>query len=142
MQRREISLNAMLVVSLIGLAISSYLLYVYMTGGPIICGVEGYHGCDIVRASKWAYMGPIPRPALGILFYAAAISLIVFSLTTKKYTKQARTGLILLAAFGAIESLYLVGIQAFAIKAYCLWCLTSAGSSFVLLGASLTQAKE
>ena len=131
----------MSLAALIGLAASSYLLYVYVTGGPILCGAAN-HGCDIVRASSWAYIGPVPRPALGILFYTAAISLIVFSLTTKKYVKQARTGLILLAAFGAIESLYLIGIQTFAIKAYCVWCLTSAGSSFVMLGASLTQTKE
>jgi len=132
----------MSVAALVGLAASSYLLYVYVTGGPILCGMGGYHGCDIVRASPWAYIGPIPRPALGVLFYSAFIALIIFSLTTKKYSKHARTGLILLAAIGALESLYLVGVQIFAIHAYCIWCLTSAGSSFVLLGGDLTQTKE
>lgn len=133
--------HVMSFAALVGLAASSYLLYVYITGGPILCGLAS-HGCDIVRASPWAFIGPIPRPALGVLFYSAFLALIVFSLTTKNYTKHARRGLILLGVIGAVESLYLVGVQAFAIHAYCVWCLTSAGSSFVLMGASLTQTKE
>ncbi|HVM90316.1 MAG TPA: vitamin K epoxide reductase family protein [Verrucomicrobiae bacterium] len=131
----------MSIAALVGLAVSSYLLFEYVSGGPILCGLAS-HGCDIVRASQWAYIGSIPRPALGVLFYSACLALIVFSLSTEKYRKHTRNGLILLGFIGAIESLYLVGIQAFAIHAYCIWCLTSAGSSFVLLGASLTQPKE
>ena len=131
----------MSLAALVGLAASAYLLVVYTTGGPILCGAAS-HGCDIVRASQWAYVGPVPRPALGVLFYSAVIALIVFALMTKRYGKEARLGLILFGVIGTLESAYLVGLQAFVIHAYCIWCLTSAGSSFVLLGASLTQPKE
>ena len=134
----------MAVAALAGLAISSYLFYVYVTGGPILCGIEGYHGCDVVRASKWAYMGPIPRPALGIVFYTAFLGLILASATAinKNYQEFIGRSIVIFATLGAGESLYLVGVQMFVIHAYCLWCLGSAFSSFVILGAVLLTKRK
>ena len=38
----------------------------------------------------------------------------------------ARTAALVIAFAGALFSLYLAGLQAFQIHAYCAWCLTSA----------------
>ena len=65
----------MVVALFVGLFASAYLLYTYVTGGPIACALVS--GCEIVRASKWAYTWGIPRPLLGILFYAGLFALLV-----------------------------------------------------------------
>jgi uncharacterized membrane protein len=132
----------MLIAALIGLAISTYLFYVYVMGGPIICGMNGYHGCDIVRASHWAYIGPIPRPALGIVYYAAFLGLLILAPVFKKRMKEYGWAVFAFALIGAIESAYLVGIQTFMIHAYCVWCLGSAMCAFVILGAELLTKKK
>lgn len=126
----------MMIVCLIGLAISSYLFYAYVTGGQIVCGIAG-HGCDAVRASQWAYVWGVPRPAFGIIFYTTLLALLVISQMTKAYDRLFRTAIFILIPLGAAESLYLEGLQVFVIKAYCIWCLGSAICSFVILGLEL-----
>lgn len=120
----------------LGLFASVYLLVVYVTGGPIACGPT--HGCDVVRASRWAYIGPIPQPLLGVLFYAGMLGLLVTRsvLSTSTRTHLWLQRLTLLGAIvGMAESVVLFLIQWLEIGAFCAWCLVSgaaATGTFVL----------
>lgn len=120
----------------LGLFASVYLLVVYVTGGPIACGPT--HGCDVVRASRWAYIGPIPQPLLGVLFYAGMLGLLVtrsvLSASTRTHLWLQRLTL-LGAIVGMAESVALFLIQWLEIGAFCAWCLVSgaaATGTFVL----------
>ncbi len=129
--------NLMFGAALVGLFASIYLLIVYTTGGSIACGIV--HGCDTVRASKWAYFYGIPRPALGVIFYATMLGLLIMrSVYSHRGLKATRLYWMTwaLALFGLIESVDLVYIQAYIIEAYCLWCLASAAATFVLCASS------
>ncbi|MCK9360993.1 vitamin K epoxide reductase family protein [Patescibacteria group bacterium] len=130
--------------ALVGAFASAYLLHVYITGGPIVCGsgdVQG--GCDAVRASRWAYvLDIIPRPALGLGFYASFFLLLCLRASTAKYADRLRQLTWVLAAVGALESIYLFLIQAVAIKAYCIWCLTSTVCCLFIAGLAFFDRKE
>ena len=68
MERRIILVRRIMLWSaLVGLFVSTYLLVVYVTGGPIVCGAV--HGCDVVRASTWAKtVFDLPRPPSAFSF--------------------------------------------------------------------------
>ena len=132
----------MLIAGLIGLFASIYLLITYTSGKPIVCGTS--HGCDVVRASEWAYLGPIPRPALGVVFYLGFIGLLIYRLAFAKSALQK----ILLeltwlgACIGFVESAWLFYLQAAVIKAFCTWCLTSGATATVLFLLSFFDSAE
>ncbi len=132
------------IAALVGAFVSAYLLDVYLTGGPIICGVgDVQHGCDAVRASGWAYvLGVIPRPALGLGFYASLFLLLCLRASTTKHADRLRQLTWVLAAVGAFESIYLFLIQAVAIRAYCIWCLTSTVCCLLIAGLAFFDRKE
>ncbi len=129
--------------ALVGAFVSAYLLDVYVRNAPIVCGLNGPGGCDAVRASEWAYVfGVIPRPALGLAFFAPFFVLLCIRAATDKYADRLRQLTKVLAAIGAFESVYLILLQAFAIKAYCLWCLASSVCAFVIAGMAIYDVKE
>lgn len=133
--------RAMLWTAFIGLFASTYLLIVYVTGGPIACGIVS--GCEIVRASKWAYTFGIPRPFLGVVFYLGVIGLLVVRLYSPKHRPKFWTTLtILMAAVGFIESAFLTLLQTFEIKAYCIWCLVSAVMATILFSLSFFEGEQ
>lgn len=133
----------MAAAALVGAFASAYLLDVYLTGAPIVCGLGPNQGCDIVRASQWSYVfGIIPRPLLGLAFYAGFFLLLAVRTATNRYGNHLRQLTLVLAVFGAFESLYLLGLQAFAIKAYCLWCLTSSVTAFVIAAMAFYDKHE
>lgn len=129
--------------ALVGAFVSAYLLDVYVRNAPIVCGLNGPGGCDAVRASEWAYVfGVIPRPALGFAFFTAMFVLLCVRASTTAHADRLRQLTMVFAAFGAFESVYLIGIQAIAIKAYCLWCLASAAATFVIAGMAIYDRAE
>lgn len=132
----------MAAAALVGAFVSAYLLDVYLTGGAIICGAAN-HGCDAVRASRWAYVLDLfPRPALGLAFYAAFFVLLCLRASTSKHADRLRQLTWVVAAVGAFESVYLFLIQAVAIKAYCLWCLASSVCCLIIAACAFFDRKE
>jgi uncharacterized membrane protein len=133
----------MAVAALVGAFASAYLLDVYVRNAPIVCGLDGPGGCEAVRASEWAYVfGVIPRPLLGLAFFAPFFVLLCIRAATPKHADRLRQLTKVLAAIGALESVYLILVQAIAIKAYCVWCLTVSAASFVIAGMAIYDKKE
>lgn len=132
----------MFVTALVGLFASIYLLITYTSGKPIVCGTT--HGCEVVRASAYAYMGPIPRPALGVLFYAGFLFWLILRLAFAKPSWQK----VLLeltwigACIGFLESAWLFYIQAVIIKSFCTWCLTSGATATILFFLSFFDSAD
>ncbi len=117
--------RALLWFSLIGLFASVYLLITYISGAPIVCGLVS--GCELIRASKWAYTWGVPRPLLGVVFYSVVIILLTVRAYAPAWQRRLWHGLLLVfTTIGLIESGGLTLVQWFELKAFCLWCLTSA----------------
>jgi uncharacterized membrane protein len=114
-------------VALVGLADSIYLTVHHFTAAPVPCTLTG--GCEMVLTSSWAEIYGVPLAAFGAAAYFTAFSLAVLA----AYGDRRMWSLFGIVAAGmAGFSLYLVYLQAFVIKAFCQFCLISAGSSITL----------
>lgn len=114
--------------AMVGLFAASYLLYTYVTGTELKCGIV--HGCEIVRNSKWSSFFGIPTPAFGVVFYLAIIILSIYrAYAPHKNVIYTRWLIVLMAIAGFAESIYLTLVQRFALNAFCFWCLISAASA-------------
>ncbi len=120
----------MAIASLTGLFASTYLLYAYVTGAPIVCG--NIAGCELVRASRWAYTFGIPRPFLGVLFYVGLFVILIFRAAVAWRLRFMGRLTKVFAALGFIESAFLFFVQWLDVRAFCIWCLTSAAAATVI----------
>lgn len=127
-------------VAMLGITDASYLTYEKYSGVIPTCGT-GFD-CGQVLTSPYSHLGPIPLSALGVLFYAtvlifAASYVVEFDLgkminiiSPVKFTMPEY--LFMLGTVGISMSIIFVGLMAFVIEAWCLFCLFSALSSLVI----------
>jgi protein-disulfide isomerase/rhodanese-related sulfurtransferase len=126
----------LLLLSLVGLFDSLYLWWVYTSPDrPMVCLGDG---CDAVRASPFAYPMGIPLPLPGVLMYAV-LALLVFAepLFSAVKAKWARTAVAGISGLGFLFSLYLAGVEAFVIHAWCFWCVISAIVVTLIFGIAI-----
>ncbi len=117
--------SLLLALSLVGLFDSLYLWWVYASPSrPMVCLGSG---CDEVRASVFAYPAGIPMPVFGVAMYAA-LTLLIFAepLVSASVARRGRYAVAGIAGLGFLFSLYLTGIEAFVLHAWCAWCVVSA----------------
>jgi len=122
-----------LLISLLGIGVASYLTYVESRGVLAVCGPVG--DCNTVQQSEYAKLfGIIPVGALGLAGYVAIIA--AWSVA-KRYggaaADWARLTLLGMTVFGTLFSVYLTFLEPFVIGATCAWCLTSAVVMTVLM---------
>jgi uncharacterized membrane protein len=131
------SKKIILVLSILGVAVSIYLSWAYLSGSHIACTT---HGCEAVRSSSYSKLFGIPQPVFGILFYLAIGFLALISqIGEKTFTIGIKRLIIVFSAFGFLYSVYLTSLEAFVIKAYCDWCLVSAGISTLIFIIALRE---
>jgi uncharacterized membrane protein/protein-disulfide isomerase len=101
----------------ISLGISIFLAWRAMSGGGVPgCGPDS--DCDRVLGSRWAYLFGLPVSALAILVYVAAIAI--------TFQRQIPwKGLLGIAVTVIGAALWFVGLQVFAIKAFCKFCMVA-----------------
>lgn len=117
-------------LSIAGLGVSIYLWLGKLGNAPLICGPSG--GCISVNASPYSEIFGIPVAALGALMYLCLAAIALYLLfSPKRSGKESPPGVAFagfaIALSGALFSLYLTGIEAFVLRAYCIWCLVSWG---------------
>jgi uncharacterized membrane protein len=118
-----------MLVSLIGLGDSLYLTIQHLTGQSVRCSVTT--GCSAVLSSQYAAIAGVPTAAFGALAYFTAFSLATLAVFGYE---RARTALALLVALMLLVTLWLLYVQVFALRAFCEYCLLSAGMTLTLLG--------
>jgi uncharacterized membrane protein/thiol-disulfide isomerase/thioredoxin len=119
-------------LALAGLGVAAYLAYVEMNHVEAVCGPVGE--CNIVQSSSYAVLFGIPIAVWGLLDYLAILALWAGQrFLSGKTASWSSFGLILLAVFGTLFSIYLTSLELFAIKAVCLWCLSSAVITTLIL---------
>jgi uncharacterized membrane protein len=121
--RRRISADAKLriaigVLSVIGIAIGTYLTYTHYAGLHVLCLSSG--GCETVQHSRYSKLEGVPVATLGLAGYIG----ILISLGIRG--EMGRALGFALALVGFLFSMYLTYREAFTIHAYCQWCLGSA----------------
>jgi uncharacterized membrane protein len=101
-----------------------------------LCGEGMETGCALVSRSRYASLAGVPLAALGLAFYASLAVLALLCLVAATDTARRLAG----AAFGLVAlalaaDLALLGLQAFAIGAYCRLCLATYAVNAALLAA-------
>lgn len=133
---------AIALLSLIGLFIAAYMLFVKLGWiGTLICGVGG--SCDTVQASRWAVFLGVPVPAWGVAGYALILAVAVVGVSPR-WAGDGRVGRILVALTGVAFafSMYLTALEAFVIRAWCRWCVVSAIVATLLFILSLVELRR
>lgn len=118
------SLQAIILLALVGLGISVYLTWAYTANVAPICGTSG--GCETVQTSEYAWIAGVPVPMLGALGYTGILALAVLALRLEDRRELLLLGLFGATLIGVLFSAYLTYIEFFVIFAICRWCIASA----------------
>lgn len=117
--------KALLAFSFFGFLDAAYLTVTHFQHKIPPCAING---CESVLTSQYAVILGVPIALIGMLYYFV---LFLFALSGR-YHK-----FLFLVSAGFAISLGLLGIQMFAIRALCLYCLLSFGITTLLLFISL-----
>jgi uncharacterized membrane protein len=128
---KRIGVVAILVLAFCGLADAAYLAEHAASGSPIICNVQGLSDCNTVVGSQYSQIFGVPLADVGVFFYG--VLFILAALELFFFDRFLRRVLQVFAVVGIVSSLYFVSIQAFAIGAFCIYCLTSATITLLIL---------
>jgi len=127
--RPSVSLSSLAaVVALGGLVDGIYLTIHHYTAEPVPCG-EAFD-CGAVLNSAYAEVAGIPLAIFGAAAYFIAFSLALLTVFGNRMMWKLFTVQIVLMA---LFTCWLIYLQAFVIKAWCQFCLISAGVTFTLL---------
>jgi uncharacterized membrane protein len=128
------------VLAVLGLGVALYLTYVETSQVNAVCGPVG--NCNAVQSSPYAKLfGVLPVGLLGALGYLGILAAFALSRwNTGSLGDIAPMGLLGMAAFGVIFSLWLTYLELFVILAVCIWCLSSAVIMSLILVLSVGPA--
>lgn len=125
------------VLGVVGIAVAVYLTYIESTGAAAVCGPVGH--CNVVQASPYARIFGIPVGLLGVMNY---IAVIVFWLGARAKAGQIAVWsavlMLALTLFGVLFSIYLTYVELRLIFAVCIYCMTSALITTILMLIALT----
>lgn len=123
-------------IALLGIADATYLTALHYADRSPICipGLE----CEVVLGSQYATVWGTPISLFGVLFYLTVLGLTLWSGSDQRV----RPLLVVLTSLGLIVSAYLVYLQAVVLKAFCQYCLVSAGLSVLLFIGALVYARS
>lgn len=124
MNRKNI-LKAIIVLSIIGMAVSGYLLNLHYTKLDSPCDFNGTLQCSLVNRSIYSELFGIPVALLGLIGYFV-IGFSSLLIIKNKLTEKIKPEYIFwfsLIALGV--SLYLTYAELFILKAVCLFCVIS-----------------
>lgn len=111
--------GAIVVLGVVGVAISIYLAAAKFAGVAPICGPS--RGCETVENSSYSSVAGIPVAVLGLLFSAAIVGAALWWDRTRD--RRGLYGLYVLGLTGSLVEAYLVYLELFVIHAICLWCV-------------------
>lgn len=128
-----------IVASFLGFLDASYLSIKEFFVSPINCFIV--KGCDIVANSSYARLfGTVPLAFFGVIFYLAVFFVSVRYLEMQK--AHLFKTVFLFSCVGVLFDIYLLYIQIFVLRAFCIYCLTSAALSISIFVVSLFAYEE
>ena len=118
MSRRSLRI-AMIVLTLIGVCIASYVTYVHYAGIKPACTAG--ESCTKVQTSIYSELAGVPVALMGLIGYIAILATLL-----APETETTRLATLALTVGGFGFSAYLTYRELFSIRAICEWCVTSA----------------
>jgi uncharacterized membrane protein len=96
-----------------------------------------------VQQSEYAKLfGVIPVGAVGLVGYVAIIAAWLVARLRAGFADWAKLATLAMTLFGTVFSIYLTFLEPFVIGATCVWCLTSAVATTILMWLSVRPGLE
>ena len=118
--------RAMLVVSILGVALTIYLTIVHYAGLKPACTAG--QSCIKVQTSQWSELDGVPVALIGLIGY-----IVILGTLLAPDREETRLATLALTVIGFGFSAYLTYREGHSIHAYCEECLTSAAFMTLLL---------
>ena len=119
-----------------GFLLAFYIRHKKQTCEKMVCPLN--YDCDAVIYSEYSKFFGIPVEILGLFYYGIiAINYTLFFVVPVFATPAVVFSVLILTIVAFLFSLYLTFIQAFALKQWCTWCLTSAGLCAIIFAIAL-----
>jgi uncharacterized membrane protein len=120
----------MIVLTVVGLGLASYLTYVHYSGIKPACSLGG--SCEKVQTSAYSHLAGVPVALMGLIGY---VSIIILLLAPE--TEVTRFATVAVTTIGFGFSAYLTYRELFSIHAICEWCVSSAVIMTVLVSLAV-----
>jgi uncharacterized membrane protein len=124
--------RVMIGLSVIGLGVAGYLVYVHYSGAPPAC--TGGGSCLKVQTSEWSKLAGVPVALIGLIGYIGILTSLL--VPDREESRVATLGLTVVG-FGF--SAYLTYRELFSIHAVCEWCASSAVIMTILFGCAVAR---
>jgi protein-disulfide isomerase/uncharacterized membrane protein len=114
-----------------------------LLGEAVLAACGAGEGCDIVSQSRYAVFLSLPLAAWGLIFYGSLLALVAPALFGKG-EEEPDPGLsfaFTLSALAVLIDVALLGLQAFAIQAFCKFCIATYVVNLLLV-ASLSPYRQ
>jgi uncharacterized membrane protein len=118
-------------LSVVGLVVSSYLVYIKFDPGSLLC--TGVGDCAAVNASRYSEIGPVPVAVLGVLAYLFLLVSLLLESRFAFIEEWGPAAQFMTALAGTLYSAYLTYIEVAVIEKICPYCVTSAVVITVIL---------
>lgn len=126
MTRARVALAA---TAALGAMLSAYLSWIHWSGELALC--VGAGGCDVVQASRFATVGPVPVAAIGLAGFIALLATVLVWTHSRPWAGTVAFGLSLAAT---LYVAYLTYLELFVIGAVCPWCVAVAACAVGAFG--------
>lgn len=123
--------------SLIGIGIMSYLTYIHYANARSFCDLSETVSCDVVTTSIYSEIFGLPISIMGLGYF-----LLVLLIITVNKSKKAFQYIFFLTILMLIPSLYFSMLEIFVIKAICILCETSKTLMILTLLTSFFATKK
>ncbi|GBD34810.1 Vitamin K epoxide reductase [bacterium HR35] len=121
--------NLIFILGLLGFLVSSYLFYIGIKNNSPFCFPDS--SCDFVLKSKYSKFLGLPVALWGVFYFGGVLILNFF--------EKFKVLLKIVSSLGLIFALYLIYLQVFVLKSFCLYCLLADTSAILILILSLVK---
>ncbi|MFA7192186.1 MAG: vitamin K epoxide reductase family protein [Candidatus Paceibacterota bacterium] len=131
----QINLELIISIIFVILGISGFLVafYIYRKKSEkkkLICPART--DCELVTNSDYSVVGPFRVEVLGLVYYLFITSAYLFVNFYLVWTPFINELFIVISGMSVLFSVYLLFIQSFLIKQWCVWCISSALISILM----------
>ena len=137
MNKRFCAPCVMLALALVGTSIAFYDAYALYNVQPLWCPPP-INGCNEVANSPYARIFDLPVGYYGVVYYLYMFGLAAL-LAFEPFARALRLAALGYAALGVGFSIYFMILQVAFIHAFCIYCLVSAVTIFLLFIAALSH---
>ncbi len=133
--------GAALVLSILGLGVSTYLTVAHYSGTSLVCSDSGLVNCAKVTQSAESVFLGVPVALWGLLFYVAMVA-VNLPVAWRSVDRRIHVLRLVMATVGICFVLYLVSAEFLVIKNICLWCTAVHVVTFLLFVLTLTTVPQ